>query len=718
MKISLNSLYSKLNGGVSNCPLACTQQCKVKEKSILTTESEHSCPLSLHQAETCAEVLYGDAEVIFNLSATGDGKSLAAFLATFLEAYFRVMGLYPTNALVDDQYRQQKDYHKIFKKNYQERVEQVYGAALAHKIKNSPDLTNKFQELIFILTKTPIILTNPDIFHLITHFRYQDIAYEPYLIVDALARNIDLWVFDEFHIFGAHQEIATINSLLLIRETQQRKRKFLFTSATPKDSFIKMLKQAGFKTKLIGGKDYHSNQKLLGFRPILQKIELNFIQLEEFGTLNWLQKNLDEIKNYLMKEVKGRGLIIVNSVALAGKIVRELKSLLEPHDIRVEEISGRISKKEREKIYEALKNESRPVLVVGTSAVDVGVDFELNLLIFESSDVSTVIQRLGRLGRHPRFKSYQAFILISQRTPWIYARLEAEFESEKTYSRFEFQEKLNDCFPSSTDFWQYHNRWGFLQAQGMLHQMTSGGKERAEVMKPIKERMNNYMKKINLIGTSYDKCWKYNPDVLRKKIQEQLLSFRGSSNLQAAVWDISSSSSNFYTYDLLRLLPYTLVEVINRETFIQQAVSVGHIEEEFLDEYIQVYLKLNQNSWLNERQIIEIKCKKTARELQTCTLTLLNKISITNHPQELEISQFLRHKELLAFLIPLGKKQLSDLYRMLYLNPTFGLYQLTDLDQDAYACAFNHNALLLEALSQTNKELKNICLSHTQSYFF
>ena len=60
-------------------------------------------------------------------------------------------------------------------------------------------------------------------------------------------------------------------------------------------------------------------------------------------------------------------------------------------------------------------------LVFGTSTIDVGVDFKINLLIFESSDAGNFIQRLGRLGRHDgyekdgqqiKFKKYTAYALV------------------------------------------------------------------------------------------------------------------------------------------------------------------------------------------------------------------------------------------------------------------------------------------------------------------
>ncbi|MFW6296027.1 MAG: type I-D CRISPR-associated helicase Cas3' [Halothece sp.] len=725
MQIYLKPLYSQLNAGVGSCPLGCQSVCQVYQTaSSFVPPEDCSCPLSLHQVETYAEVTSGNADIIFNTAATGDGKSLAAYLPALLNSSFRVMGLYPTIELVEDQYRHlESSYEKFeiqqrFEFSITDWCDRLYGRELTRKVKEAGK-SNKFQEILFLLEHTPLLVSNPDIFHLITHFRYLDVAYDPYALVDALARYIDLWVFDEFHIFGPHQEAAVLNSLLLICATQQRKRRFLFTSATPKSEFLDTLQKAGFHPKIIGGKDYYRNSKSEGFRPILQPVELNFIHLEDANTISWFTESISLIRQSLEKERQGRGLIIVNSVAFAGRLVHHLKELLEP-EIRVEEISGRISKHQREQTYQALKHETKPVLVVGTSAVDVGVDFKINLLIFESSDCATIIQRLGRLGRHPDFNQYNAFILIPKRMPWIEFRLKEAFEEGNEYSRHEFQEKIEDCFNSRKDFWEYRSWWGTLQAQGMLHQMERGNKERSSVMQPVKERMKESLKKVYPTLERVNWYWTIQEkDPVRSKIKEQLLSFRGSSDLQAAVWDTSKGKPNFYSYDLLRLLPYTLVEVIDRETFLEQAQAAGYLQEEFPEEYFQVYLKLNANSELDQRQPVELRCKKGSEQLKTCTLSILDRISLTNHPQAAEVSQALNRKKLLAFLVPINQDANSywRLREMLYLSPTFGLYRLTDLDREAYACAFNQDALLLDALSQRGK-FKKYCQERTKSSFF
>lgn len=41
------------------------------------------------------------------------------------------MGLYPTIELVEDQYRQQQEYHQMFGLNAEKRVDRLYGAELA-----------------------------------------------------------------------------------------------------------------------------------------------------------------------------------------------------------------------------------------------------------------------------------------------------------------------------------------------------------------------------------------------------------------------------------------------------------------------------------------------------------------------------------------------------------------------------------------------------------
>lgn len=707
MKISVKPLYSELNPGVGQCPLGCQNVCQVQQKApSLQFPSGYTCPLSVHQAKTWAEVVTGTADVIFNTAATSDGKSLAAFIASFLNAAFRIMGLYPTIELVEDQTRSQQGWHLMFGLDADARVDCLFGAELDRRIQEA-ERGNKFQELLLAIQHKKIILTNPDIFHLITHFQYRDPAYSNDLLPLALAEFPDLWVFDEFHIFGSHQETAVLNSMTLIRRvhSDQRPRRFLFTSATPKPDFIQLLKRSGLRTVEIAGS--YTSEPTPGYRQVLQPIQLEFVDLKDSDTLTWLEKKADTIRAILQAEKQGRGLVILNSVAQAGRATQLLAELLP--DILVQEISGRIDRQEREQTHSELQNDSRPVLVIGTSAVDVGVDFKINLLIFESSDAATIIQRLGRLGRHPGFSIYYAFILISGRTPWFMARLKEYLKPDQEIERSTLQNAITNAFDAPQEFQEYRSRWGAIQAQGMLWKM---GGENARIMQPIRERMIADLQKV--YGSKL-KPWlgdwqELGNSDIGKEVQKELLRFRGGSTLQAAVWD----GNRFYTYDLLRLLPYAQVEITTRQDFLEAVTNAGLGEEAFPENYIQVYLRIQE--WVEERFDVSLHCNWNTNDLKCCELTLLSRLSLVGHPQP-EVGKCLSKQKHLAFLVPVGIRGSQwDVRRTLKLSPVFGLYDLTDAsNRQRYAVAFNQDALLLDALK---KRLYEFCRLQPQSLIF
>ena len=135
-----------------------------------------------------------------------------------------------------------------------------------------------------------IILTNPDIFHYLHRGAYLTPYDNPDLLWNKIDKRFDLLVFDEFHVFSAPQIASAINTMLLIRHTNRRK-KFLFLSATPDRDFIVRLVHAGFRVKVIepvAEKKYRfpttqaeaSELKKHNWREVSRQIKLNFIALE------------------------------------------------------------------------------------------------------------------------------------------------------------------------------------------------------------------------------------------------------------------------------------------------------------------------------------------------------------------------------------------------------------------------------------------------------
>jgi CRISPR-associated endonuclease/helicase Cas3 len=748
VKISLLPLYSKLNGGVGACALGCMQTCKVKQQAPNFGEGNH-CPLSSHQAETYAAIFRDEtkAKVIFNTASTGDGKSLAAYLPGLLNPKFRTIALYPTIELVKDQETQIKNYHHLFNIDAAKRVDSLYGAELARRVETAKEegkTGKKYEQLRRSIIQKRIILTNPDIFHLITHLRYQDITVAHDQLLNDLAQYPSLYVADEFHIFGVHQETAILNSLLLIRHSREHSRplRFMFTSATPKDEFfseLKKLETKDFLIEKIEGNYLSEDRKEapLGYRQVCQAVELDFVHLQKNqDSLVWLQENANLIRRILQDDKKrsGRGLIILNSMAVVRQVVSQLEEDLKG-DVNVKEVSGIVDDREREEIRNLLKNATKPVLIVGTSAVDVGVDFDIHLLIFEASNSATFTQRLGRLGRHAGFDKYQAFALIPNWMNWIIKKLGDKLEDGQKVDRTIFREEIIEyAFDPPREFQQYRHYWGALQCQGMLITLSGANitgkrrkierKEREAVTQQIRERMTADLRK--LYGEQLDRKkghWHcLNKDETGKFIQDQLLHFRGGSDLQAAVWD--ENKSRFYTYDLLRLLPHVEVEVITKKTFylalekanLSKPESLKRTPAEFPEAYIQLYLKIN--SWNENKSpfLVGLDCDYLTRELELCTLTLLEGVGIVEHPQQKEINKELANLPLLSFLVPIDKryhKSHWDVSNALHLSPNVGIYRISDQQNQDYACAFNQDALLIEALKWKFKKAAN-----TEPYIF
>ncbi|WP_201782682.1 hypothetical protein [Calothrix sp. 336/3] len=277
---------------------------------------------------------------------------------------------------------------------------------------------------------------------------------------------------------------------------------------------------------------------------------------------------------------------------------------------------------------------------------------------------------------------------------------------EQAVSRATLADAIADAFDPPKEFAKYRQCWGAKQAQGMFARMTQ---ENAKVSQTVRERMMEDLQKLypKSIESGQYEWSKKNKTDLEKAIQKELLRFRGGSTLQAAVWDSQGSGSNFYTYDLLRLLPHALVEVCDRATFLDAAGKSGRGEEEFPEEFIQVYLRVQK--WVDERIDIKLQCNRSSGELKIGELCLVDKVNIIGHPQA-DVISCLRNKKLLAFLVPVNKNKQSshwEVSRALNLSPLFGLYRLIDASEQAYGCGFNQDALLLEALKWHLKKFTN-----------
>jgi CRISPR-associated endonuclease/helicase Cas3 len=545
---------------------------------ILSVYSEqHSDPnwtiggvrLLKHQVETLEAFRDPNIDVIFNTAMTGDGKSLAAYLPAFRDQR-HVIAMYPTNELIRDQHQALPNYEQRLNIRLPHN-DTMFGAKITQLMRDH-DTVERLEEIRKLIRHNPILLTNPDLVYLMMSLQYgwghkrKELPYE-------LGVQFDYLLCDEFHIFAIPQIISVTNMLGYLATLYQYKpsdrKKFLFLSATPSALFDSLLDRGGLRYKRVKGNYRSSKQD--GYRRILQPCELELHEIsQERRTEQWIEEHLDEIRDFFHKYPGSKGAILVNSVATARRLVILLKERLGSDDISIGENTGLTDPQER------LDSFNKTILV-GTSTVDIGVDFRINYLIFEAYSAGSFIQRFGRLGRHAGYPIYRACALVPR---FVLERFAQQFSAESEVERETFNKAVYEVFPTEAGFKRYTQRWGVVQAAQVVAELKKLRDENTAFVDALMQRYEQFYGAgdavLPVMSKALKKYWRIEKHI--PEILAELVSFRGQSPLSCGVWD---SDGHVQSYDLFFLLTNTEFEVIDKQEFMQQVRAKQADEREF-----------------------------------------------------------------------------------------------------------------------------------------
>ncbi|MDM9381627.1 type I-D CRISPR-associated helicase Cas3' [Chlorogloeopsis sp. ULAP01] len=686
--------------------------------------------LSWHQAATLEVLRDPNIDVVFNTAMAGDGKSLAAYLEV-LQGEFSAIGLYPTNELARDQETQIKGYVEEFQPRDKPRVVRLSGADLEIYAENEG--LKKSAAIATLTSQREALLTNPDIFHYLHRGAYIIHGDSPDKLWGRIDKDFDLFIFDEFHIFAAPQIASVINTMLLIRCTNRRK-KFLFLSATPDKNLISKLETAGFRCREINPQEQNKYQfpdtpqqeqqlRSQGWRQVARAISLNFIPLEPTFKASeiWLKENSNLILNQFQQYPGSKGAIILNSIAAVKRLTPFFQEILQPYGLRVGENTGLSGKAEKEQSLAA-------DLVIGTSTIDVGVDFKINFLIFESSDAGNFIQRLGRLGRHDgyekngqqiKFENFTAYALVPN---FLVERLFQVESPPLTVNcicdRMFFQSTIKEQYRQINDFHGYYRRWGAVQSFWLYYQLSDRtikqqyAQSREQFQAACEEVFETSLKFIAGRIQGWAKDWQALSGKSGNPIAEDAASFRGSSPLQCGLYDLMevNEADRFKIYDLPGILSNVEIEMWTEAAFIrtlkETAQRIGQPIAKGRFAHCLAFMKLR--SYREER----LNWKFTySGDLQAIgdawKVQVLKGIEIWQ-PENYwigEINKRLKKEGLVCYVI---RRPVAQVRMRLRLPMHFQIYPISDRysfhDATApYAIAFGHSALLLDTLAYTFK---------------
>jgi len=523
-----------------------------------------------HQIESDRLIKDNESFFLFNHSPTGSGKTIS-WLKPALDARMKVIAVYPTNALVIDQKKQVDSAIERFGYDPQEyHVQAVTSDLLLDEKKLYPDESGlkKGQLLNRIIRKGRgrglILLTNPDILTL----ALKD-AYFEHNIREAV-RSVDMIVVDEFHLASVKQSDMLLFMMHEISDDRRsRLKKFVFLSATPNRQIVDRAKKVGLNVVVLDDKS--TPLSLSEGRPVLPRLKLEVRSGAIYRTYEQIKEDLDYFVDICRRPRKNgeraKTVFILDGIYEVDEVFNALKDALAGLNMRVERVDGlHPATPEKLKIFDVL---------VSNSSVEVGIDFNVDRLVFSGYSKSRLLQRIGRLRNKPQEEICEAVCFVPN---VLYDHLKGI--SAKVgilrLTRRELAEQLDKVLESGLDLSAYSKTYSPMEAYLYLKARIKGdtwrdelGEEHHEKGMPESIQGEEWIRTLALIekhfleqgidGQMYE-CL----DSESYRLEGGLLSYRGA-RFQSLMFD--TTDGQLKLYDLMYLLRRGNVEFMPPQRF-------------------------------------------------------------------------------------------------------------------------------------------------------
>jgi CRISPR-associated endonuclease/helicase Cas3 len=504
------------------------------------------------------ELVRRDEEfVAVNDSPTGGGKT-SSWLAPTLSEQIDTIAIYPTNALVVDQTEQVNEASDAV--DHEVSVLTVTSEKLADKrsefgVQSNGEAIHRWYRAEKRKGNQVILLTNPDIFVMMCRDLYRNAsrAYKrfPFIVVD------------EFHRAGQKEQNTLRYLLDELYERPQRQHeldKIVFLSATPDEQQERRFEHAMTapyyrltETDTTERTSFFESSPD-GWRAVMPPVELDVRTAPTFGTADrLLDDDLDDLISFCRDQSdsdadRDRVAIILDGIHEVQRVFEQLDDEL---DRQVERIDGFHSENKAEKLR------SFDVLV-SNSAVEVGIDFNIDRLLFAGHNHASFLQRLGRL--RTKTNTCRARCYVPRQ---IAHDLSAHEDEQLT--RSELDVVLDGTYPEPrrpTSFgWRYSAPEELQHIDNRLRDASS--EQQDDIVIAGQTRIQRHF----LDGTNVRLD---SDDIQRAKesidwrVLDKLQWYRGDS-VQALVYD--QTEDTVRTYDLFYLLRYGDVEFVTEREF-------------------------------------------------------------------------------------------------------------------------------------------------------
>jgi len=379
--------------------------------------------------------------------------------------------------------------------------------------------------------------------------------------------RFEMIVLDEFHLADVKQRdslLFLIDEMNELEEQYSNTSRYYFLSATPEgdDSHGRSL-----YTRL--REDFRANPVSLSadarptttrpsrnWNAVMPPVDLALKESQTFKTADVLLED-DSLNDFVDFCSSKQTVVMLDGVHEVDRVYEELTD-------RLDRVVERITGFDRGDID--VKLDSFDVLV-SNSAVEVGLDFQPERLVFSAHNASTLIQRLGRLREREDCDRFEAWCFVPGP---VRARIEAllpDLTSGDRITRSDFEAAVREAFHNECDLSSFSRRWGELEAyQHVIERKndTPSSELQAEIMEEGIARIQRHYYE------PYGR--KFSEDDLERlhnwtdyDVIEELKPYRGNG-LQVMVRD-HAADGQMKLYDMFYLLRWGDVEFKSKDQF-------------------------------------------------------------------------------------------------------------------------------------------------------
>lgn len=655
-----------------------------------------------------------------NDAPTGGGKTLS-WLAPVVAEGLPTIAIYPTNALIEDQHRSIEtlldeqvaggDECRVLAVT-RESLQNEYAERFPRADSNGERLSKLLSEA-FGRSETVILLTNPDIFVLMRRCFYRERI--------SAVKRFEVAVVDEFHIATRKERntlLFLLDEMFEIDKSKCRLNHLIFLSATPEEDLERRFEGAMvapyYRTTEFGWRDtphpvlssdsdgatsvpssvaYAPGELPAAYRSVLPPVDLTIEPTQTFGTASVMLAD----ENQLLKRVAaGRTVIMLDGV---HEIDRVYETLVDAEVDQPVRIDGFHSENKREKI------ESFGTLV-SNAAVEVGVDFDTDQIVFSGPDDASFLQRLGRLrSRETRSVAY------AYAPQYVLAELEAFAVAHegKWVDRAVFADAIEAAYVNTSTPASFDWRYSAVEAYNHVQTRVDGAPP--DMKSAIREngwyRIERHFFADQLGALDRNHLARLH-EMADTPLAEQLLTYR-SDSIQTLVYD--RRSQRVQTYGIPYLLRHGDVSFHSRRAFFDLLPDRLHDEAADLEAYSAGYCVYqgrycpsgsgsdgNDDGQLTGRSVSYkatgqiyrlLDSDPTERTPEVCTGLEIETAPPVNGLDLLKDE--LAEEELLCYPLESRATEVRNRYR---LGPFAFVYPLV-YTESAAAIAFSHDALYL-----------------------